>query len=98
MQRFPDKTTYQIDNARTQCLVAYMRNEGAMMGLYRIAERYAHVPRGSLIAKEIVSDVIEEMWAGDVNVPDTSELAPDEAFKALNKRLMRAVQIGRAHV
>jgi hypothetical protein len=45
-------------------LIAVLGDPDTMAMLHRAAERYARVPRGALVARELVADVVGEMYEG----------------------------------
>ena len=53
-----------------------MRDADAMQQLYRVAERHGQLLRDSLLARELVTDVIEDMFVGEVTCDLARTLAP----------------------
>jgi hypothetical protein len=58
------------------CFSAYVRDARAMERLYRLAERYGELPRDSLVARELVMEVIEDMWMREAKWNPGGELGP----------------------
>jgi hypothetical protein len=50
----------------SDALATYARDAAAMLRVHRLAERHGSLPRGSFIAQELVTDVIEDMLYGDL--------------------------------
>jgi hypothetical protein len=74
-----------------------MRDADAMQGLYRVAEHSARLPRGSLLARELVTDVIEDMLLGDAKCDATAKLGPqvERVVQRRGIRLHRGSRPGR---
>ena len=62
--------------AQAEPLAGLLRDDDAMQRLYRVAERGARWPRGSLRVREIVTDVIEDMAIGDTVCDPERPLVP----------------------
>jgi hypothetical protein len=66
-----------------ELLASVVRDREAMLGLQRIAERYARLPRDSYLARELVADVIYDVTVGD---------AKCDAAQPMSRQLERHVQ------
>jgi len=60
----------------SEALAAHMRDAGAMERLHRVAERHGRLPRDSPLARELVADVIQDMFVGEVTCDLERPLAP----------------------
>jgi hypothetical protein len=63
-------------NSLAESLAAYVRDDEAIQHVYRLAERQDRLPRDSLVARELVTDVIEDMFMGTVTCHLERPLAP----------------------
>jgi hypothetical protein len=70
-------------NSAGEALAAYMRDTDAMQQLYRVAERHGRLPRDSPLARELVAEVIEDMFMGE---------AACDLERALGPQIERHVQ------
>ncbi len=84
-------------NLVAESLAAYMRDVDAMQQLHRVAERHGRLTRDSLLARELVTDVIEDMFMGEVKCDAERELAPQIERHVLRRanRLRKANRPGR---
>ena len=63
-------------NSLAEPLAAYVRDDEAIQHAYRLAERQGRLPRDSLVARELVTDVIEDMFMGTETCHLERPLAP----------------------
>ena len=71
-----ERTRSTESNLVGESLAAYMRDADAMQQLHRLAERHGRLPRDSVLARELVADVIEDMFMGEVRCDLERTLAP----------------------
>jgi hypothetical protein len=74
-----------------------MRDADAMQQLHRVAERHGRLPRDSPLARELVADVIEDMFMGEVTCDLERTLAPqiERHVQRRANRLRKANRLGR---
>jgi hypothetical protein len=74
-----------------ESLAAYLRDAEAMRHVHRLAERHGRLPRDSIAARELVSDVIGDMYTGDVRCHE-GEIGPQVERHVVRraKRLRKA--------
>lgn len=63
----------------TESLSAFVRDAAAMQQLYRLAERSGRLPRDAIEAREVVTDVIEDIFMEEAKCDPEKELAPQVA-------------------
>jgi hypothetical protein len=63
----------------TESLSAFVRDAAAMQQLYRLAERSGRLPRDAIEAREVVTDVIEDIFMEEAKCDPERELAPQVA-------------------
>jgi hypothetical protein len=80
--------------AVTAELAAQLEDADAMAGLYRLAEAYARVPRDSLVVRELVWEVVEDLLTGDT--PRNSEPIPAQLRAEVRRRANRVRRRARA--
>ena len=87
-------TQHETHSANTlaESLAAYVRDDEAMQHVHRLAERQGRLPRDSLVARELVTDVIEDMFLGEAKWNPEREVAPQVERQVLRRasRLRKA--------
>jgi hypothetical protein len=66
----------RVSRVVIESLSAYVRDASTMQQLYRIAERFGRLPRDALDAREVVTDVIEDICTGEAKCDPERELFP----------------------
>jgi hypothetical protein len=86
----------RVSRVATESLSAFVRDASAMQELYRLAERSARLPRDAIEAREVVTDVIEDIFMGEAKCDPERELAPQLARHVRRRasRLRRAKRPG----
>lgn len=80
----------------TESLVACVRDASTMQRLYRIAEHHGRLRRDSFLSRELVADVIGDIYAGDAKCDPASEMAPqlERYVRRRARRLFRSSRPG----
>lgn len=75
-----------------ESLAAYVRDVELIQHVYRLAERQGRLPRDSLVARELVTDVIEDMFMGEAKCNPERKVAPQVEREVLRRanRLRKA--------
>jgi len=83
--------THRADSL-AESLAAYVRDAELIQHVYRLAERQGRLPRGSLVARELVTDVIEDMFMGVAKCNLERKIAPQVEREVLRRanRLRKA--------
>ncbi len=71
-------------------LIALLSDSDTMALLHRAAERYARVPRGALVARELVADVIGDMYAGTLKRNTRHAAVASQLVAEIHRRAKRA--------
>jgi hypothetical protein len=84
-------------NSLAESLAAYVRDDEAIQHAYRLTERQGRLPRDSLVARELVTDVIEDMFMGEATCDLERPLAPqiERHVRRRANRLRKANRPGR---
>ena len=79
-------------NSLAESLAAYVRDDETIQHVYRLAERQGRLPRDSLVARELVTDVIEDMFMGEAKCNPERKVAPQVEREVLRRanRLRKA--------
>jgi hypothetical protein len=78
-----------------ESLIAYVRDASTMQQLYRIAEHHGRLPRDSFEAREVVTDVIEDIYTGEAKCNAAKEIAP-QVERHVRRRARRRRKANRA--
>jgi hypothetical protein len=70
-------------------LLRLLTDADGMRRAHREAEDAARVPAGSLIARELVAEVVEEVFAGDLRLEPNHEPPADRFIAAVRRRAWR---------
>lgn len=70
------RSTQSQSNLVGEALAAHMRDVESLQQLHRLAERHGRLTRDSLLARELVADVIEDMFMGEMKCDPERMLAP----------------------
>lgn len=81
-----DDNLSQIRNS----LIALLNDHDTVALLQRAAERYARVPRGSLVARELVADVVGDLYAGTAKLNSDHAQLATQLLDEMHQRAKRA--------
>jgi len=92
-----ERTRSTESNSVGEALAAYMRDADAMQQLHRVAERNGRLPRDSPLARELVAEVIEDMFMREVKCDLERALAPqiEQHVRRRANRLRKVNRPGR---
>jgi hypothetical protein len=70
-------------------LITLLGDRETMAMLYRAAERYARAPRGALVARELVADVVGEMYEGTLKRSARHTAIASQVLAEMHRRAKR---------
>lgn len=70
-------------------LITLLGDRETMAMLYRAAERYARAPRGALVARELVADVVGEMYEGSLKRSARHTAIASQVLAEMHRRAKR---------
>lgn len=90
-----ERTRSTQSNLVGEALATHMRDTDAMQQLHRVAEHHGRLQRDSVLARELVSDVIEDMFMGEVKCDLERTLATQiERYVRRRANRLRKVRSG----
>ncbi|HEY4180762.1 MAG TPA: hypothetical protein VGM90_28150 [Kofleriaceae bacterium] len=81
-------TDDDLDHIRSS-LITLLGDRETMAMLYRAAERYARAPRGALVARELVADVVGEMYEGTLKRSARHTAIASQVLAEMHRRAKR---------